>query len=510
MTDKKDSNANSNRNADDKKPTPAKSNASKRAADSVKDPASTPDSVPKNATKPVAGNSNTTANTSSSASKAALKTEPSKANIKQPSRHKPSASNPRQKVSKVGLLALLVAVTAGAGVVASMWWLQQQNYALEQRLLAANKSQSDATQAQFQQQLSKLSDQSQQKITAMVGDVEKRSGSRINNLNDKLQDILDRQPANWQLWEAEYLTRMAGRILWLEKNPETAIALIKDADARLKSLRDPGFNDIRELLHQDIESLKVLPKLERDEIILSLMGLSKQVPQLPLAQVQKPEETEFQDSTALSTDVSDWQQNLAKSWRKFKDEFITIRRRAGNVEPLLAPKYEQNLLQNLQLKFQQAQWAVSQSDSKLYRTSISDIQHWLNNHFDMTKPSTQEFNKRLGEVGKLPVNVNYPKHLKSQQALRAMLDEKMPKQKTDNTGQTPKVTAKKPIAKVVDGANSTPQQNNESTLDPASQPQPKKTTQQDLQSDKSPEPFEQEEFQQEPEQQQSSNEGEQL
>lgn len=330
----------------------------------------------------------------------------------------------KQKISKIGVFAFLIAAASAGGVGAHYWWQQQQNNELEQRLASNTKASVNELDQHLQKQISVLQKQSQQQISQLISEVEQRSGSRISELEQQIEQLIDSQPNNWQITEAEYLTRMAGRVLWLEKDASTAITLMQDADARIKDLKDPRMMKVRELLNEDIEKLKVLPKLQRDDIILTLMGLSKQVNKLPLATVQLPEEAELTESTALTEDVSDWQANLAKSWAKFKDEFITVRRRSGNVEPLMEPKLEQNLYHNLELKFQQAQWAVSQSKKALFIETVTDIQRWLSLHFDMTVVKTQQFNARLAEIKAMPVTVDYPQTLASQQALRAILDNK--------------------------------------------------------------------------------------
>ncbi|MEW6999060.1 uroporphyrinogen-III C-methyltransferase [Colwelliaceae bacterium BS250] len=333
-----------------------------------------------------------------------------------------AASTGKQKLSKTAVLALLLALGAGAGVGGHYWWQQQQTELLEQRVnagMAANIKQLDK---HLQKQISLLQSQAEQRASAMIKGVEERSASRISVLEQEIKLILDRQPNNWQITEAEYLIRMAGRVLWLEKDVKTAIALITDADTRLRDLKDPRLLSIRQLIHQDIEQLKLLPTLESDEIILSFMGLAKQIEQLPLASVQLPEEAEIQESNALSSDVNDWQANLAKSWYKFKEEFITIRRRTGNVEPLMEPQFQQNLYNNLDLKIQQAQWAVSQRDTQLYKASVTNIQQWLSVYFDMTSIKTQQFNARLSELKVIPVTVEYPQNLASQQALQKLLN----------------------------------------------------------------------------------------
>ena len=358
--------------------------------------------------------STTAKSTKSSASKPVSKAPASKT----------ISNNGKQKISKVGLLALLIALISAGGVGGHYWWQLQQDTALETRLTTEASTKVAELDQHLQVQISKLQDQSQKQINDLIQQVEKRSGSRIAKLEAQLQAVIDSRPNNWQVTEAEYLTRMAGRVLWLEKDIDTAVSLMEDADTRIRSLKDPRMLAIRQLINKDIERLKVLPKLQRQDIILSLMGLAEQVKTLELATVTLPEQVELTESTALSDDISDWQQNLSKSWAQFKDQFITIRRRNGNVDPLMEPKFEQNLFHNLSLKFQQAQWAISKGHTELYQQTILDIQTWLSTYFDMTKPATQKFNARLSEIKNLPINVDYPQELESQQALQKVLDKK--------------------------------------------------------------------------------------
>lgn len=396
--------------------------------------------TPAQATKIAAQAKQNSAKQSAAAAKK-MENKPSSEPAKGRASKKSTLNNPskvtpvgKQKLSKTAVLALLLALGAGAGIGGHYWWQLQQTELLEQRVNASMATNIKQLDKHLQQQISLLQTQAEQRASAMIKAVEQRSGSRINELEQEIQLIRDRQPNNWQVTEAEYLIRMAGRVLWLEKDVKTAIALITDADARLSDLKDPRLLSIRQLIHEDIEQLKLLPALKSDEIILSFMGLAKQIKQLPLAEVQRPEVVELTESNALSTDISDWQENLAKTWATIKENFITIRRRDGKIEPLMEPQYQQNLYNNLDLKIQQAQWAVSQRDTKLYKASVTNLQQWLSLYFDMTSIKTQQFNARLAELKVIPVTVEYPQSLASQQALQDLLNNN--KTKSNNIENT--------------------------------------------------------------------------
>ena len=347
---------------------------------------------------------------------------PSKPKKTSTSRSDSTNFNGKQKLSKTAVFAVLLALTAGAGVGGHYWWQLQLDAEYAKTVDSKIQANIEQLDRHLQKQISSLQTQSQQQASQMIAEVEKRSGSRIAELEQEITLILERQPNNWQVTEAEYLVRMAGRVLWLEKDTKTAISLMQDADRRLADLKDPRLMPVRQSLHNDIEQLKLLAPLKTDEIIMTFMGLAKQIKSLPIVEVSLPEVVEIQESTALSNDINDWQANLAKTWTRLKEQFITVRRRTGNVEPLMEPKFQQNLYHNLDLKIQQVQWAASNRDSELYKASITNIQQWLSLYFDMTAQQTQQFNARLAELKGMAVNVDYPQTLSSQQALRAILD----------------------------------------------------------------------------------------
>ncbi|MDN3652773.1 uroporphyrinogen-III C-methyltransferase [Thalassotalea ponticola] len=331
------------------------------------------------------------------------------------------ASN-QSTTSKTAILALLLALSAIGGVGGLYYFQNQQLTQTQQQVSSASQQRIEQLTQTVEQQLATMKKAQQQQVSDVISDVEQRNKNRLAELEAQISQLLERQPQNWQITEAEYLARMAGRVLWLEKDTATAISLLKDANARLVELKDPRLYSIRELLHKDIESLATLPALDRGDLILALMALSEQVDQLPLSSAQVPQSIETTTSNALSEDVSDWRENLAKSWRKFKREFITISYRQGNVEPLLAADQSQNLIQNMQLKFQLAQWAAAKGETELYQQTMQSISQWLSDYFDMTEAKTQRFNARLIELSVKPVTVDYPQQLQSQQALRKLLD----------------------------------------------------------------------------------------
>lgn len=329
-------------------------------------------------------------------------------------------------VSKLAIFALLIAIAAPAG---HYYWQQQLDQQLSQSLTNTINTENDAAlkryNNQMQQALTRQQHTFTQKLQQITENIQATSQEKIIALETTVQQleqaIKQQQPSDWLLHEAEYLIRIAARTVWLEHDTKAAIGLLKDADARLNELNDPNYLPVRETIHQDITLLSQMPTLDTDEVILTLMAMSKQVNALPLAMENLNETTEADTHLNLSDDIQDWQTNLAKTWQKFINDFIKVRHRTGAIEPLMSPKQQENLKQNLSLKIQQAIWSVSERKGKLYQQSLQDIQQWVNDYFDLENTLNQQVINTLINLQKKQINFDFPSDLSSLNAIRATL-----------------------------------------------------------------------------------------
>jgi len=347
--------------------------------------------------------------------------------------NKPLASNSaNNKISKLAVLALIIALLAIGASAGHYYWSEQQKGLLSQQLSEKIQKQLQQNQSQVTQQLTQKLAQQQQahetQLNSLKISIERNTENRIMELQKQQQQqmasLRQNQPSDWLLEEAEYLIRVAARSLWLEKDTGTAISLLNDADLRIQELNDPQFLTLRQTIQQDIAKLQLLPKLKTDEVMLKLMALDQQIKQLSLAMVNVPASNENPADLELTEDISDWQENLARTWHKFIADFITVNRRSGNVEPLISPQFQQNLRENLSLKLQTAIWAASQANSDIYRQSIGDIKNWLNDYFDMSQQANQNFVKALDDLKHETINVAYPNDLSALKTIRQILSNK--------------------------------------------------------------------------------------
>jgi uroporphyrin-3 C-methyltransferase len=343
---------------------------------------------------------------------------------------KPITSKPTNKRASLALLLASLSIVAAAG---HFMWQQHYNNQELLRLTEQNQQALKQSQAQLKQDLiTTFNNQLQQhkstsQSQADADRAQQKNDDLLNTLSAQInqleQQVQLRQPDDWLIHEADYLIRIATRTMWLEKDTQAAISLLREADSRLKTLGQPKYLPIRALINEDIEALALMPSLNTEDALLQLMALNKQIPQLVLAQVKITEDLKGdQENLTLSTNIDDWQSNLAKTWQKFLNDFITVRRRTGMVEPLLSPEQQQHLKQNLSLKIQLGQWAASEQKDAIYQQTLLDIQQWLNEFFDMQLISNQNFYQAIDDLKKQTVYYNYPSDLKSLTAIKRLLE----------------------------------------------------------------------------------------
>ena len=328
-------------------------------------------------------------------------------------------SQTKTPISKTAVVALLLSLSATAGVVGHYFW---QEKLATQRVEASKASQQQSLQTianKSEQEIQKAVAGLQQNVRASMNDLAEAQKQQADYLEQQLASFSLVQSKDWYAQEAAYLIRVAVRSLWLEQDSRTAIALLKDADAKLNDLKKPEYLPVRQAIRADIATLSAIPLPQTDEVLLSLMTLNRQVKDLPLAYVDR--EMPTQESRELSEDVADWKDNLKKSWDQFVDDYFTLRPINAEVKPLLTPQYQQHLRQNLSLKLQQTQWAVTQQNEVLYRENLIDIAQWLKEYFDETAQININFAAEIETLKTTNIQFVFDQQLTSIDAIKQLL-----------------------------------------------------------------------------------------
>lgn len=352
------------------------------------------------------------------------KTETAKATDKNTRSSKATTQASATPISKAAIIACLLSLIAIAGVGGHFYWNQLQNNERLQHLSSLLQQNQQKLTQQLQDKITQSNQTHQQQLDQIRLQIREENQTTLAQLQQKLAQLTQQQPSDWLLHEAEYLIRVAARSVWLEKNTLTAISLLNDADKAIQALNDPQYLPLRQIIQEDISQLKQLPKLTTDEVILTLMALEHQVGNLTLAMVKVPESSDPEQDLTLSSDMADWRENIAKSWQIFINEFITIRRRTGSVKPLMSPEYQQNLRENLSLKIQTAIWATHQQQNDIYQQSLTDIQQWVKDYFDVENATSKHFIDVSEQLKTAIIAAEFPNQLQSLASIRQLLTDK--------------------------------------------------------------------------------------
>lgn len=330
--------------------------------------------------------------------------------VKQPE-HKPRRSNGK---TAIGILLILI---AGIGAFSLYQFQQQQKSDAE---LADIK----AALSNFQQQQSPVAENQEalKNALAQLGEQQLKLDGRQQTLEQKWQETQQQRPNEWLLAESSYLLRMAGRKLWLEQDLTTAIALLTDADSRLQAMADPSLIPLRKALAEDIAALKAAPQVDIEGLSLRVGILVDNLDQLKI-KGSDPKRTITPQDDEVSSEISDWQENLTKSAKHFASNFVTIRRRSGDVEALLSPDQSAYLLENVRLQLQLAQLSLQHQDQANFADHLKKAQTWLKNYYE-DDSTTQFMLKEIETLQQAEITAHYPVEFKSQPLLEKVMTER--------------------------------------------------------------------------------------
>ena len=352
-----------------------------------------------------------------------------------PDNPKPAQSAP-PKTAKTGLLwliTLLNLLLLGSAAYGGYWYFNQ--HSVTQTKLDTLRSELNNELGQKHSQMANRAATLEQQISAQaeatqdVLDGEAAQQATIEQLENQLQGALaqiqeldGRRPTDWLIAEADYLVRMAGRKMWLEKDLRTAIMLLGNADQRLKSLADPSVLPVRALIAQDIQALQQVNPVSEVSVALALDGLVKQVDKLAII---TPKEANAFTSDEVSDSASDWQQNLLNVWRSLVDDFIRVEYRDEPVEPMMTAQQEWLSREQIKLALQQAQAAALAGEQALYQASIERAATIISDDYIQSNSDVSGFQSALSQLKNTDISKAVPTELSSQAALESLLDSRV-------------------------------------------------------------------------------------
>ncbi len=240
-------------------------------------------------------------------------------------------------------------------------------------------------------------------------------------LDERVAKLAQRNPNHWMAEEAKYLVRMAGSKLWLEKDPSTAASLLKAADDRIESMKDPSLTPLRKALAQDISVVSAIKSTDIAGTVLTLDSMIEQLDQLPLNRVEVENAAHRIENPEMSASIDDWKENLAKSWKAIMDDFVVVRKRTTDITPILAPDQQWYLVENIRNKLLQSQLALYRQDQVNYRQSLTLARKWISQYFDLNDAQTKETLSALEALKTLEIQTPTINHFQSTALLQQLV-----------------------------------------------------------------------------------------
>ena len=218
-----------------------------------------------------------------------------------------------------------------------------------------------------------------------VQDDIKRINIEIAGLDTRNQIIIDRTEAvaeqlakslvdtrsSYILAEAEYLLKLADQRLLIERNPETALTLMRTAQALLGQLQDGRLLTVRKLLAKDLQALELIPFIDVLGLQADLLALDSvlddlQLPMRRLTPISSEEKTVV---------LEQWIDKLSK--------FIRIRRVDEPITPLVSAADSGRAREILRLSLEQIKVALIREDQALFNSGIAQAKRLSAHFFDV-------------------------------------------------------------------------------------------------------------------------------
>ncbi|TDB53332.1 uroporphyrinogen-III C-methyltransferase [Photorhabdus khanii] len=331
-----------------------------------------------------------------------------------------------QKQERSGTLRSIITIAIILAIGGGLYYYGQQqshllsaeNHELRQQLESLKQQQS-----QDKQRIEILFKEQSQALNHFAAQAAQNDqlDNRLQELQAKISSLSSSDVKSWLLAQADFLVKMAGRKLWNDQDVVTAAALLKNADASLAEMNDPSLIEIRRAITQDISTLSAINQVDFDGAILRVNQLSNQVDNLRLADNTIDGLPMDEDNDELTGSLSEWRQNLNKSWNSFMDNFITIRRRDTTAEPLLAPNQDIYLRENIRARLLIAAQAIPRHQGEVFKQSLETVSTWVRAYFDINDPNTKAFLEEIDSLSQQPVSMTVPDHLSSQPLLEKLM-----------------------------------------------------------------------------------------
>ena len=321
----------------------------------------------------------------------------------------------------IGLVALVMASYSGFVV-----YQQEQASKLKDAANANLEQQIAAIRGTLEQQ--RLATESadkeiEERLLVQLQDQQKTVQEMATEVSASLADVaqdLGTSGEDWLLAEAEYLIRLGSQRVMMEADPEGAIALYEAADTIVRDAEGVVAFELRQALAADIVSLKGVSDLDVDGLFVKISALINQIDLLKHRQLQY--------IAVENADPVEEPQNLLARLVQFAASagdrlsgLVDYRTEGGVVTPILPPKEEYYLRQNLVMKLQLAQLGLLRSDQRIFSASLQETSEWIDRYFDREDGTTKAVQETISAISLVNIEREMPDVSASLREVRKLL-----------------------------------------------------------------------------------------
>ena len=314
-------------------------------------------------------------------------------------------------------IALLFSCIACVGVGFAAWfgWHEFQSFTrlTESLSISVQTLSAQVSQLENLKTTTQNLDKQMQRLESEIGRADARNQSVIDRVEVVAEQLAKAQVdtrSSYVLAEAEYLLRLADQRLLIERNPETAVTLMRTAQALLGQLQDGRLLSVRERLAQDLQSLSTVQSVDILGIQAELLALDPVLDdlQLPLRRLATEEES------AATVDVKQWLGELS--------DFIRIREVNEPITPLVSASDAGRAREVLRLSLEQIKLALIREDQALFDAGLAQAKRLSMHFFDVTEGAGLKVITVLGSLEGIQIIREIPDAAQGLRALKVYRD----------------------------------------------------------------------------------------
>ena len=220
------------------------------------------------------------------------------------------------------------------------------------------------------------------------------------------------------LADVEQLLLIAGQQLQLLGNVKAALIAMEGADARLQRMERPAFNELRRHISQDIDKLRALPKVDIAAIDFMINRMILAMDDLPLLDHQSAVKREVATIAKPVADERWWKRMVKSFWNEAKD-LVRVENTGLTQIPLLPPRQEFFLRENMKLRLTLARLAMLSHDDVSFKQELRTTQLWTRRFFDAKSPEGVRMLDDLDKLAAASISIELPDISASLQAVRS-------------------------------------------------------------------------------------------